>query len=177
MSVAEREGLRFLASFRRRQSAETELPQKCDTGAGILGPNVIWAHCLEDRLVGIVQKRRGFGILTLARQGFAEAAGKDRVLNFVLAMFAIEPQRASIFGLGQFKFSGGRVNLSTQLIQARQIRLGGRPSYCRDLRPGRLKRTFRFRVIPAKPVGERQPFTNIDRKDGIVSVLEWPDEV
>ena len=80
---------------------------------------MIRTHGFEDRLVRNTQKRSGFGILTLARQGFAEAARKDRVLNFVLAMFAIELQGTSKFALGQLKFSGGHVDLRTQFIEPR----------------------------------------------------------
>jgi hypothetical protein len=60
---------------------------------------VIRAHGFEDRLVGIAQKRSGFGILTSARQGFAEAARKDRVLNFFPATIAIEIAPAPLINL------------------------------------------------------------------------------
>jgi hypothetical protein len=152
------------------------LLQKFHASARIRSPNVIRAHGFEDRLVGIAQKRSGLCI-TSTRQAFAEAARKDRVLNFVLAMFAIKLQGTSKFALGQLKFSGGHVNLCTQLIETRQIRFSGRPSYGCDLRPGSLKLPFRFRIIAAKPVCQRQPFTNIDGKDGIASALEWADEI
>ena len=119
------------------------LPQKFHASARIRSPNVIRAHGFEDRLVGIAQERSGFGI-TSTRQAFAEAARKDRVLNFVLAMFAIKLQGTSKFALGQLKFSGGHVNLCTQLIETCQIRFSGRPSYGCDLRPGSLKLPFRL---------------------------------
>lgn len=93
------------------------LTQKFHASAGIRSPNVIRAHGFEDRLVGIAQKRSGFGTLMLARQRFAEAARKDCVLNIVAAMLAIELEGTSKLGLSQFKFSGGHVDLGTQLIK------------------------------------------------------------
>ena len=159
------------------REAPSRLPEKFQARARIRGPNVIRAHGFKDRLVGIAQKWAGFGILPLASQGLTDAARKYRVLNFVAAMFAIELQRTSKFALGQLKFSSGHVDLPTQFIETCQIGFRGRASYGSDLRTGSLKLPFCPRIVAAKAVCQRQPFPNIDGKDGIVSMLKRADEI
>jgi hypothetical protein len=89
----------------------TGLLQNFHSGTGVRGPDVIWSHGLPDRLVGIAQERPCFGTTFVsAHKGLAKAAGQDRVLNLIPAMFAIELQRTAKFVLSQIEFSGGHVD-------------------------------------------------------------------